>query len=82
MNAADETPLTTVSLAKILAFYTHPYEKLKALIQSAYLGPVGSWLVLVAAIFMAAIFMADENGDNKGQTRDGACTASWLNKSL
>ena len=50
---------------------------LKALIQPAYLARVASWLA-----FVVAIFMVHENGDNKGQPRDGASKACWLNKGL
>ena len=39
----------------------------KALIQTAYLALVASWLA-----FVVIIFMAHENGENKGQQRDTA----------
>ena len=50
---------------------------LKALIQPECLARVASWLA-----FVIAIFMGHENGDNKGQLRDDASKACWLNKSL
>ena len=53
------------------------FKSLKALIQPAYLARVTSWLA-----FVVAIFMVHENGDNKGQPRDGASKACWLNKGL
>ena len=33
-------------------------------------------------VFVAAIFMPHENGDNKGQTRGDKSKVSWLNKSI
>ena len=56
-----------------LLFVNH----LKALIQPAFLARVASGLA-----FVVAIFMGHENGDNKGQLRDDASKACWLNKSL
>ena len=50
---------------------------LKALIQPECLARVASWLA-----FVVTIFMGHENGDNKGQLRDDASKACWLNKSL
>ena len=50
---------------------------LKALIQPAYLARVAPWLA-----FVVAIFMDHENEDNKGQPKDGASKACWLNRSL
>ena len=50
---------------------------LKALIQLAYLARVTSLLAVVVAIFLG-----HENGDNKGQPRDGARKACLLNNSL
>ena len=51
--------------------------ELKALIQPECLARVASWLA-----FVVTIFMGHENGDNKGQLRDDASKACWLNKSL
>ena len=50
---------------------------LKPLIQPAYLARVVFWLA-----FVVAIFMGHEHDDNKGQLRDGARKAHWLNNSL
>ena len=51
-------------------------DPLTALIQPAYLARVTSWLA-----FVVAILMGHENGKNKGQPRDDASKACWLNKS-
>ena len=50
---------------------------LKALIQPSCLARVVSWLA-----FVVVVFMGHENGEDKGQSGDETCKASWLNKSL
>ena len=50
---------------------------LKALFHPAFLARVDSWFA-----FVVAIFMAHENGDNKGKPRDDTCKACWMKQSL
>lgn len=46
---------------------------LKGLFHPAYLARVVSCLA-----FAVAIVMGNENGDSKGQPRDGSCKACWM----
>ena len=59
---------------EVIAFV---YIGLKGLFHPACLARVVSWFA-----FVVAIFMAHENGDNKGKPRDDTCKECWMKQTL
>ena len=50
--------------------------------KSSYYNSIPCACRLLVGLNAVAIFMAYENGDNKGQRRDGASKACWLKRAF